>query len=426
MRALRKYILPVLIIALFVPVFLHGISGFYDHDEFSHYVSLKGMEKHMWFSPWQRVGFKVLYYPAAALDLNVLRFLNMLWVGVAVLLLWRLADGLTALIFLTFPFMQQLGARFYAEIPAVALIVLAVFLLKKERYTLFALTLSYAVMVRFEIVLMFAPAIYFLRRRPLAIALLFLFPAAYYVAATMSTTNPLYLFRRYIGYGSDLKWKGDLLHYLRAIISMSGFWGLLAFSGIVKNLNSKEPYRCFMAVSAVLVTALLTLSFWEVTGFGPITGHERYVLIIAPMVAFFARETMDRFKVAITLVVLGLGVALAVPYLQPDAEAAALDRACTEVTQRQHGKLYVDHQFINYRLDQPLNGPETATLKHLGEARAGDLLLWENHYAIKGVALMDVLNAPEWVLVWREQEPSLTLALFLKQPPSGANNPPNH
>jgi hypothetical protein len=406
----QKYILLFVIVALFVPVFLHGISGFYDHDEFSHYVSLKGMDKHMWFSPWQRVGFKVLYYPLSALDLDVLRFVNMLWIGLAVFLLWKLADIFVAGIFMTFPFVQQLGARFYAEIPAVALIVLAIYLLKRERYTLFALTLSYAVLVRFEIALMFVPAVYILRKRPMDIVLLFAFPLLYYVAATAATTNPLYLLRRYLGYGSDLKWKGDLLHYLRAVVTMGGLWGLLAFGGIINGLRAKEEYKRFMALSAVLITLLLTLSYWEKTGFGPITGHERYILLIAPMVAFFAREAVDRFKVP--LLAVGLAIALSVPYLKPDLEMRSMETACIELNRLKYSRLFVDHQFVNYRLGKPLNGPDTATLKHLGDAQPGDLLLWDSHYAIKQLRLDTVSDG--WSTVWQVRQGNLQIVIFRK------------
>lgn len=411
MDVIRRYLIPVLIVALFVPVFLHGISGFYDHDEFGHYVSLKGMDKHMWFSPWQRVGFKILFYPLGRLDLNVLRFVSMLWLAGAVILLWRLSDAFTAAIFMTFPFVQQLGARLYAEVPALTFLILAIYLLKQRRYPWFALALSYAVMVRFEIVFMFIPAIVILRRRPRDIALLFVFPLIYYIVATAATSNPVYLFNRYIGYGSDLKWKGDLLHYLRAIVSMSGFWGLLAFPGIVLALRDREEYRRFMAVSALLVTALLTLSFWEVTGFGPITGHERYILLIAPMVAFFARHALDRYR--IPLLALGLFVALAVPYLHPDLEMRSLETACIQIQQQNYGRLYVEHGYVNYRLGEPLNGPQTAQFNHLDEVQPGDLAFWENHYAIKK-RTSDSFPEDQWSVVWRGQQGNLKMVLYRK------------
>ena len=99
----KNLILIAVMACLLGSVFLHSNSGFVDHDEFAHYVSLKSMNKQLWFSPWQRAGFKVLYLPFQQLDLSVIRGLNLILLLLCCYLLYRIQDLFLPLVFLTFP-----------------------------------------------------------------------------------------------------------------------------------------------------------------------------------------------------------------------------------------------------------------------------------------------------------------------------------
>ena len=394
----RRALLALLLAVLFVSVFIHSSSGFYDHDEIGHYISLKSMTTDLWFKPWQRAGFKLLYLPLKQLDLSEIRFVNLLVIVGCSALLYRIAGAFVALVFLTFPFVHQIGARFYSEIPAMLLITASIALLRKGRLAWFALALSYAALVRFEIVALFVPAAFALRRTPKHILLLLVFPVAFYLLSVGVTGEWTYLFERYVGYTNEHRPKSDdPFHYLAAVFRMGGLWPLLAFPELVARLRRGEDLSRFMALSTIILLLLLTLSYWEKTAFGPISGLERHVMLTAPMVAVFAGTARTPYRA--WLMPIAVVIPLLLPLKSADIEARTLDSACEAMREITYSKLYVEHGYVNLRLDEPLHSETITTLEFRHEARQGDVMVWENHYAARLIEYNDVVKV--WLPIWR-------------------------
>lgn len=392
----RRALLGALVVVLLASILIHSSAAFYDHDEIGHYISLESMTKAMWFKPWQRAGFKLLYLPLKGLSLEWLRVVNLLVIVGIAALLYRVAGGFVALVFLTFPFVHQVGARFYSEVPAMLLIALAIRLLQKRRMAWFALVLSYAVLVRFETAVMFLPAVYVLRRHRRAIPLLFVFPVAYYLASVAVSGHWTMLIDNYVGYTHEHAWKGEAFHYFAAVFRMAGLWPLLAFPELVLRLKRGDDLMRFMAVSTILVLLLLTFSYWRRTGFGPVLGIERYVLVVAPMIAIFAGIARTPYRVPLMLV--GVVIPLLLPLKKPDVEVRTLDSACAALGELDYRHLFVEHGYVNLCLGEPLHSDRVDTLEFRGRARPGDLMLWENHYAARIVPYDSLEN--DWYPVW--------------------------
>jgi len=408
----RRVLLASLIALLLASVYIHSNSGFYDHDEVGHTISLKSMTTSMWFQPWQRAGFKLLYLPLKHLDLGALRFVNLLVIAACAALLYRVAGAFVALVFLTFPMVHQVGARFYPEIPAMLLITISILLLQKQRLAWFALALSYAVLVRFEIALLFLPAAYVLRRRPSCIPLLLVFPVAFYAVSVAVTGEWTYLFQRTIAYTHEHAWKGDdPSHYLRAMFIMGGLWPLLAFPVLIARLRRGDDLTRFMGFSTIALLLLYTLSYWKKTAFGPIIGIERHVLLTAPMIAVFAGTARTPYRVPI------MWVAVVIPFLLPlqqkGVEERTLDPACEVIQELTYAKLYVEHGYVNLRLGEPLHSRTITTLAFRKEAQPGDLMLWENHYATRLIAYDQVTE--DWMPIWHASTGGFDVYLLRKK-----------
>lgn len=402
----------ILMMFLLASAYMHSLPGYYDHDEVGHYITLKSMDKNMWFSPWHRAGFKALYFPVRGLDLHNIRLLNLLLIGICCFLLYKISNIVVPLVFLTFPLIQQIGICFYSEIPAIASIILAIYLLKKDKLILFALVLSYGVLIRFEIVLMFLPAVYILRKKPKTILFLFVFPMIYYMISIITYGKFTELFHRYFSFAKDLRWKGnDLFHYVKAIISMSGIWGLFAFTGILKSLRDKEGYKFFMATSTIILVIFYSLSYWNKTAFGPIIGIERHILLIAPMVAFFAVKSIEKYKGY--LIALALIIVLVLPSLKKDNEISAIEEACNQVKRMKYSKVYAEHGFINYFLKKPINGEDVSRLKNIGKVKKNELMIWENHYAVRKMSLEGLQN--EWSALWHKKSNNFIVIILQKK-----------
>ncbi|MDH3199133.1 MAG: hypothetical protein OEO21_12930 [Candidatus Krumholzibacteria bacterium] len=369
------------------------------------------MTTSMWFQPWQRAGFKLLYLPLKDLDLGAIRFVNLLVIVACSALLYRVAGAFVALVFLTFPLVHQTGARFYSEIPAMLLITASILLLQRQRLAWFALTLSYAVLVRFEIALLFLPAAYVLRKKPSYIPLLFVFPLTFYIVSVAVTGEWTGLFERYTSYTHEHSWKGDdPSHYLRAVFIMGGLWPLLAFPTLIARLRRGDDLVRFMGLSTIALLLLYTLSYWKKTAFGPIIGIERHVLLTAPMIAVFAGTARTPYRAPMMWV--AVIIPLVLPLKQKGVEERTLDPACAVIQELTYHKLYVEHGYVNLRLGEPLHSDAITTLEFRKEAQPGDLMLWENHYAARLIGYDEVIM--NWMPIWHASTAGFDVYLLRK------------
>jgi hypothetical protein len=292
------------------------------------------------------------------------------------------------------------------------LLALAIALLGRRRLCWFALVLSYAVLVRFELVLLFVPAAYVLRRHPRCILLLAVFPVVYYAISVVVSGEWTYLFERYAAYAREPGPKSeDPFHYVRALFFMAGLWPLVALPTLVVRLRRGDELMRFMGVSTLLLLLLYSLTYWRKTAFGPMNGLERYVILTAPMIAVFAGTARTPYRKPVMVV--SVVIPLLLPLQHKGAEERALDAACQAVRQVDYGTLYVEHGYVNLCLDEPLHSNTIDTLEFRDEAEPGDLMLWENHYAIRLVDYDALLG--KWTPIWRLTEDGFEVFLLQRR-----------
>ncbi|MBN1780278.1 hypothetical protein JW948_04070 [bacterium] len=402
----------ILIVALFSSVYIHSFSeGFYDHDEFGHYVQLKSMDSNLFFSIWGRAGFKLPYLIFKNAPLDAIRTMNLILLMGACFLLYKLKNIYLTLVILTFPFIHQIGARFYSEILCLHLIILAIYFLKNERYGIFSIILSYCFMIRMETALMAIPAIMIMKNQPKKnILLLFLFPFLFYLLSIILLGSVSEFIEKYINFSRDVRWKGDdILHYTKAMVAMSGIWVLFAFPSILESFR-KRDFTFFMGVSTVLLLLFYTLSYWKKTGFGPIIGIERHVLLTAPMIAYFASASLEKYK---ALIVPAILIILALPVIKLDGELVAVRSACSFVNTIKYNHLYNEHGFVNYCLDKPISGPDISRFNDFQNVRSGDVVIWDSHYGIRKVPYETFSQG--WQLLWKYDKGNVWVLVFRKE-----------
>ena len=129
------------------------------------------------------------------------------------------------------------------------------------------------------------------------------------------------------------------------------------------------------------------------------------------MVAYFARQTIDKYKYPVIAVSLAIVVAL--PFLEKGEELQLVEEVSEQIRFDGYSMLYVDHMYVNLCLGKPLYGSDTNVLRAVRDAKPGDLALWDNHYGIRNTPLDTFANG--WVVVWREQRGDFRAALFRKQ-----------
>ncbi len=439
-----KKALIILIVGLLALAYIQNTTGWYDHDEFSHYVSLKSMNVDYVYNPWQRGGFKLLYMPFSFLGLDGIRLVNILFIAAGCYLLFLMGDIFLSVIFLTFPLVQQVGARYYSEIPVMLLMILAMFLLYKQKLFWFALVLSFLPLIRNETVLFWLPAAWILRKNWKHLLVLPAFPVLYYLSSVAVYGSFAELFERYGVFSFDREAavhpKGPWDHYLKQTIGLGGLWALFAFPGLVNGIRDKfvasesakqqkagkritdvhKDLHCFMAVSALLIILLLSLSYWELTAFGRVSGPDRHLLIIAPMMAYFAWQVTRKYQGY--LIVLAVAVVLALPRLGTTPELELLDKACQQVRQGQYGTLYTQHAYANYRLNKPFEGPDVSRLDDVDQARSGDILLWDSHYGTRKAEINRFATIEEgqirfdkgWEHVWSDRTGNFIVLILRK------------
>lgn len=191
---------------------------------------------------------------------------------------------------------------------------------------------------------------------------------------------------------------------------MSGIWGLFAFPGIIKSLRDEKEYKFFMAVSAVILVVFYSLSYWNKTAFGPIIGIERHILLIAPMVAFFAIQSFDKYKVHI--ISLALIIVLIVPSLKKDNEIAAVEEASNQLKKMQYSRLYTEHCFVNYYLKKPISGNDISRFADYEQYKKNDIMIWESHYAARKISYENLKN--DWSLLWHKQNRNFVILILRK------------
>lgn len=419
---LTQIIVIILIIGLSISAFIRNSQGFYDHDEFGHYLSLKSINLEMLFGPWQRIGFKLLYLPFGSLSLAGIRIINLLLALIGCFLLYKLGDFTMPLIFLTFPFIQQLGFRFYAETPTIFLLIVAIYLLYKNKFLAFTLVLSYCSLIRGETMLLFFPAAFILRKKWKYIPVLLIFPILYYITATIYYGSLTEIFNNYFSYSTHVGVKGNWDHYLKASISAFGIWLLLIFPKLLYSLKYHRDHRFFMAASSLLLLGFYSCSYWSVTGFGPIIGIERHILLIAPMVTYFAYSqlslsSMRKFKAILLNIAFILIIFL--PPISKEGELKIIEKACDKAINAGYNKLYHEHPYINFYLKKPLDDEDVLKFDQLKNITTGDVVIWDHHYGAKFVdrnyfgkyANWEMKLDSCWVNLWKDHSSDFVLVL---------------
>jgi hypothetical protein len=191
---------------------------------------------------------------------------------------------------------------------------------------------------------------------------------------------------------------------------MAGLWPLLAFPRLVSCLRKGDDLMRFASVSTIFLLLLYVLSYWEKTAFGPIIGIERHVMLTAPMIALFAGTARSSYRVP--LMPIAVVLLLLVPFKHKGVEEQTLDPACEVLRELTYPKLYVEHGYVNLELGEPLHSDEITTLEFRDEAQPGDLMVWENHYAVRIVEYDAVTK--DWTPLWRASTGGFEVYLLRK------------
>ena len=381
------------------------------------------METDYYFSPWQRGGFKILYAPLTGLGLDSVRLVNVLLIGLSCLLLIKMGDKYLPIIFLSFPLLQGVGGRFYSEIPVMLLMILAVYMLYRNKLFWFALILGFLPLIRNETALFWLPAAWAMRKDYKYILLMFIFPALYFISAWIFYGNSSQLienYRVFSGRNPAVHPKGEMFHYLKHLITVGGIWAFFVVPGMLRNKNRTEM---FMAICMGMIVLLLSIAYWDKTGFGRISGPARHMLTVAPFIAYFAWKGLTKYKNII------VGIAVLAVFLLPKYTTTAeldlikdvsawLQRNISDrdmSTGPEHCAPFTYHPYVNHVLDSPVK-------RDIENMKSGEILLWESHYTSRYFPLESFASIednkltvkPGWKLINLVQNKMILIAVVMK------------
>jgi hypothetical protein len=338
--------------------------------------------------------------------LNTLRLINLLTIAGIMYLLSRI-HPMAGLIFITFPMVNLIGVRFYSEIPVMLCVTIALWAMHKEKPVFFALALSYAAIVRIELVLLFIPAALWLwkEKRRHIIPLLCFFPFIYYLMSVVVLGGWDSLIGIYTKFAGQLGWKSpDPLHYVKGLISMCGLW---IFIAVRNNIARQDKVTRFSQAGLVLLVIFYALSYWDKTAFGPIIGIERHLLTTAPFVAVLAARAFTKWHWGIY--VISVSIILLWGPLPADREEPALllsiERMAPQIARTD---IYTDSAIGRYRLIETGIDVRIHPLKDWSQGRDNDLIFWDNHYGVRvitpqqlqKVSLLELVRDNGFIAAW--------------------------
>ncbi|HET6568244.1 MAG TPA: hypothetical protein VFG50_09800 [Rhodothermales bacterium] len=285
-------------------------DGFYQHDEASHFMNMRGF----WHDPssvlgnWAKPGYKLLYALPSLGGQTAVLITNCLVAALCCYVAYKLAEALGckaplfSFAFLAFqPFWIQLSFRNYSEIPSALLLLLAIYAHYRDKRLIAALVLSYTATIRQEFypLLLLYGAFLAYRKQFVPAAALLLFPFLNNLWGWGATGDPLYLWHTTVatsGRYQDAYPRQGFDHYFKTSIVVFGAAALtflVVYAGQV--INRAQRLHLFVVAPLAVYFLEHCVFSLQAISIGPSTGGNlRYMLVIAPLVAVLAGLAADR------------------------------------------------------------------------------------------------------------------------------------
>ena len=249
-------------------------TGFYQHDEISHYLGMKKFfdEPTSSLSVWAKPGYKILYAIPALLGLKFVFLVNCLVIAttayICTLIAKELKMGnrlLAMLFFAAQPIILQVSFRCYSEVLVTLLIALLALFYYRKQFIAAALIMSYIFIVRFEmgLIAVIMAGIFLANRRWIPFLLLGTFPLLLNIVGWMVYGDPIWLI-------NDVLLKGTKYQILQM-----GFF---------------HYWRIFTPVIGALTTGFLLVSLFAFSSMDEFKEFYRkyHMLLILFLVSFFS------------------------------------------------------------------------------------------------------------------------------------------
>lgn len=325
------------LLAIVYFIFSMFSSGFYQHDEVSHLLSMN----EFWREPssilgnWSKPGYKVFYIFPVLLGKNAVILMNCLVSAFTAYLVYRVLKLLNSnfavlgfILIATQPYWVQLAFRNYSELISGFLIILAVFLHYRNRFLWAALVVSYMCIIRQELYLLMGfYGLYLLFKKQWIPAFsMALFPLLINLWGGIVNGDPLYLVTSILESSSvygDAYPRQGFDHYFKMAIVVFGATGLVLFFAYLGSrlLNKKHPHYFVVVPTVVffLTHCVFMIQKWEI---GPATGGNlRYLMVISPLIAVLGALAMDelsqmkkRYRILIFLIPVIIVIGLFMTY----------------------------------------------------------------------------------------------------------------
>ena len=290
-------------------------EGFYQHDEASHFLSMRGF----WHDPnsilgiWHKPGFKLVYIIPALLGPKMVLIINCLITAFCCALSYRISEKIgskipvLSFILLAFqPFWLQLSFRTYSEPLSALLLLIAVYYHLKEKPLYTSLALSYMLLIRYELYTMVGLyGLYLLYKKKIVpMCVLALFPLLNHIWGWIVTGDALFLFHILFGTMNKIQ-----AAYSSAAMGFSHFpkmsltvYGPLIIVFFLVYLGQALFYKQKLNWVVLLAFAFpfLQLSIFQIRSvtIGPSgAGNLRAIVPMAPFLAILATVAVDRLTV---------------------------------------------------------------------------------------------------------------------------------
>lgn len=308
----KMMLIATFVLAAIYFLFSNVSSGFYQHDEVAHLLSMKDF----WNDPnsilgnWSKPGYKVFYIIPVLVGKTGVIIMNCLISAFTAFLTYKVLKLLNSkyavlgfILLAAQPFWVQLAFRNYSELITGFLLISAVYFHYKNKFLFAALVLSYLCIIRQELYLFMAIyGLYLLIKRQWIPAFsMGIFPFLINLWGGIINGDPFYLITSIVEtsslYGGAYPRPG-FDHYFKMAIIVYGATALLLFFAYLfaRLFNKKHPHY-FIIIPTILFFLLLCIFSMQIYEIGPATaGNLRYLMVISPLLAVIGALSMDELQ----------------------------------------------------------------------------------------------------------------------------------
>jgi len=305
------FLILTLILSVIYFVFSKTSTGFYQHDEAAHFVSMRTF----WYDytsalgNWSKPGFKLVYALPALLGEQFVIYFNCLIASFSSFFVYKIGKQLKSqyaplafFLLATQPMWIMISSRNYAELLSAFLIVLGVYLHYKEKYYWSAIIVSYLCLVRQEFYLLYGMyGLYLLFQKKFLPAVVSVIPQIVIsIWSYIANGDILYIYTSIFDFSEiagDAYPRQGFAHYFKMSSVIFGSVNLtMFFAYIAIKLVTFKRVNILILSAAIFFFLLHSLFNSKTLDFGPSSGGNlRYMVVIAPLIALLATFTLDEF-----------------------------------------------------------------------------------------------------------------------------------